>query len=141
VLAVIGSYYVQTGRVGLEPVLVSLPLGLLIAGLLYVNEFPDFEADRASGKKTLVVRLGIKRARWGVPVVSASAYASIAAFAWTGLIPVLSLAAVLPAYFAARASAGVMRRYDRPELLLDPIRSIVLAHFLTGVLLVIACAM
>jgi 1,4-dihydroxy-2-naphthoate polyprenyltransferase len=43
-------------------VLLSLPLGVLIAAFLWINEFPDYEADRAAGKRTLVVRLGRARA-------------------------------------------------------------------------------
>lgn len=40
----------------------SLVLGLLIAAFLLINEFPDYRADRAGGKRTLVVRLGRERA-------------------------------------------------------------------------------
>jgi 1,4-dihydroxy-2-naphthoate octaprenyltransferase len=40
----------------------SLPLGVLIAAFLWINEFPDYLADRDSGKRTLVVRLGRRAA-------------------------------------------------------------------------------
>src|SRR5215467_15171535 len=53
----LGAYYVQTGTFALEPFLVSIPVGLLIAAVLWINEFPDMEADDAVGKKTLVLRL------------------------------------------------------------------------------------
>jgi 1,4-dihydroxy-2-naphthoate octaprenyltransferase len=45
-------------------VMAPVPLGLLIAAFLWVNEFPDYEADKSAGKKTLVVRLGKERAVW-----------------------------------------------------------------------------
>jgi 1,4-dihydroxy-2-naphthoate polyprenyltransferase len=57
-----GTYLVQRGRLSPEVVLLSLPLGVLIAAFLWINEFPDYEADRAAGKRTLVVRLGRARA-------------------------------------------------------------------------------
>lgn len=53
-----GAYLVQRGTVSPTVALASLPLGLLIAGFLWINEFPDWEADRSAGKRTLVVRLG-----------------------------------------------------------------------------------
>ncbi len=62
-LMTLGSYYVQTGSWTqlAEPFLASLPIGLLIAAVLWINEFPDMDADRAVGKKTLVLRLGYLR--------------------------------------------------------------------------------
>src|SRR2546427_11049132 len=57
----LGAYYVQTGTFALEPFLASLPIGLLIAAVLWVNEFPDMDADKAVGKQTLVLRLGYLR--------------------------------------------------------------------------------
>src|SRR5213593_3702327 len=43
----LGAYYVQTGKFALEPILASIPIGLLIAAVLWVNEFPDMDADKA----------------------------------------------------------------------------------------------
>ncbi len=61
----LGAYYVQTGSWTVasltEPFLASLPIGLLIAAVLWINEFPDIDADRAVGKKTMVLRLGYLR--------------------------------------------------------------------------------
>ena len=60
-LIVLSAYFVQTGRISLLPVIVSIPIGLLVAAVLYINQFPDFEADRAVKKDNLVVRLGLRR--------------------------------------------------------------------------------
>lgn len=57
-LVVIGSYVVQTGRISKTAFAASLPVGLLIGLVVFINEFPDFEADRSVGKRTLVVLLG-----------------------------------------------------------------------------------
>jgi 1,4-dihydroxy-2-naphthoate polyprenyltransferase len=53
-----GTYMVQRGELAPEVLWLSLPLALLIGGFLWVNEFPDYRADQAAGKRTLVVRLG-----------------------------------------------------------------------------------
>ncbi len=61
-LIVMGSYYVQAQNLSIREFLVSLPIGILIALILYINEFPDFEGDKKVGKRTLVVLLGKKNA-------------------------------------------------------------------------------
>src|SRR5712692_7659383 len=54
----LGAYYVQAHSFAIAPLLASIPVGLLIAAVLWINEFPDMDADNAVGKKTLVLRLG-----------------------------------------------------------------------------------
>jgi 1,4-dihydroxy-2-naphthoate octaprenyltransferase len=57
-LITVGAYLVQRQTVSLQVILVSLILGLLIAAFLWINEFPDYAADLASGRQNLVVKLG-----------------------------------------------------------------------------------
>ncbi len=59
-----GAYYVQTGRLALLGAAVSLPLAFLITAIIWINEFPDLEADVAAAKHHLVARLGLKLSRW-----------------------------------------------------------------------------
>jgi 1,4-dihydroxy-2-naphthoate octaprenyltransferase len=58
VVAVTGSYFVQTTVFAWEAVAVSIPVGLLACSLLMVNNIRDIDTDRRAGKKTLAVRLG-----------------------------------------------------------------------------------
>jgi 1,4-dihydroxy-2-naphthoate polyprenyltransferase len=106
-----GTYLVQRGHVSPQLVAVALPLGLLIAAFLWINELPDAVADRAAGKRTLVVRLGRPRA--------GRAYAALPAAAFT-------LIALLPAGGVTRgvwlgfaglpfAVAAARRAWTRPE--------------------------
>lgn len=57
-----GTYLVQRHAVSDEVLFASIPLGLLIAAFLWINEFPDYRADLAAGKRTWVVRLGRRKA-------------------------------------------------------------------------------
>lgn len=74
VLMVLGTYYVQTQRIALEPILASLPISLLISAVLYINEFPDYEADKKTGKNHWVVRLGRSRAAFGYLILIGLTY-------------------------------------------------------------------
>ena len=63
VVAVTGSYYVQTEELSWLAVALSVPVGLLAAAILVVNNIRDVDTDRRAGKRTLAVRLGRERAR------------------------------------------------------------------------------
>ena len=84
-LIALGTYLVQVRELSPALIVATLPLGVLIAGFLWVNEFPDYAADMRAGKKTLVVRLGRERA--------ASTYLGLvlAAFVFIGLLPSFGL--------------------------------------------------
>lgn len=62
-VAVTTTYFVQTGRVSQHALLAGVPVGLLAANILLVNNYRDADTDRAAGKRTLVVRLGRPYAR------------------------------------------------------------------------------
>jgi len=59
-----GAYLVQTGELTGDLFLTSMALGLMVTNFLWINEFPDFAADTACGKRNLVVQLGISRAKY-----------------------------------------------------------------------------
>ncbi len=59
----LGSYYAMTGKMSPEGFFVGLPLAFLITAILWINEFPDLEADTAAAKEHLVARLGLSKAR------------------------------------------------------------------------------
>jgi 1,4-dihydroxy-2-naphthoate octaprenyltransferase len=62
ILPVYGSFYIQTLTFSTLPLLAGAIVAVLIFLVIFANEFPDFQADKAVGKKTLVVTLGIKNA-------------------------------------------------------------------------------
>jgi 1,4-dihydroxy-2-naphthoate octaprenyltransferase len=59
----LGAYYALTGIIAAEGFCVGLPLAFLITAILWINEFPDLEADTAAAKEHLVARLGLKWSR------------------------------------------------------------------------------
>jgi 1,4-dihydroxy-2-naphthoate octaprenyltransferase len=59
-VAVCGTYYVQAGIVSATAVWAAVPMGFLATNILVVNNLRDIDTDRAVGKKTLAVRLGVR---------------------------------------------------------------------------------
>lgn len=137
-LAVVGSFYVQAGELSLQPVLASIPLSLLIAALLYMNEFPDYEADKGAGKNNLVVRLGPEKARYGMVLIVASTYLSLVICVAASLMPTLTLIALISIVFAVPALTGLMKNYKGNTALIPAIKMIIATHASTGALLTLA---
>ena len=63
IVAVVGSYYVQTEQLRWEAFALAVPVGLLSSAILVVNNVRDIDTDRRAGKRTLAVKLGRDRAR------------------------------------------------------------------------------
>jgi 1,4-dihydroxy-2-naphthoate octaprenyltransferase len=63
IVAVAGSFFVQVRHLDWEAFALAVPVGLVAAGILVVNNIRDIETDRRAGKRTLAVRLGRTRMR------------------------------------------------------------------------------
>ncbi|KPL22434.1 MAG: hypothetical protein AMJ93_07190 [Anaerolineae bacterium SM23_84] len=117
-LIVLGSYYVQAQRLTQEALCAGLAMGFLGAALIYINEFPDHDADKAVGKTTLVVVLGRERAVKGYIALLGGVYAVVAVGTAMGVFP-YTMWVVLLTLPLARKSIQVAMRFhsDTPRLI------------------------
>ena len=74
VVAVTGTYYLQTEEVTALALAASLPVALTVTAILVVNNLRDIETDRPAGKMTLAVRLGDRATRWQYALLVGGAY-------------------------------------------------------------------
>lgn len=117
VVAVVGSYFVQTEHLRWEAFALSVPVGLLAAAILLVNNIRDADTDRRAGKKTLAVRLGRGRARGLFVACVVLAYLAVVVVAIFGRgISALVLLALLSAPLAIPLVRTVRERSDGPSL-------------------------
>jgi 1,4-dihydroxy-2-naphthoate octaprenyltransferase len=54
----LGTYYVLTNDISLEPIMASLPIGILVGTILYIHSIMDSEPDKVVGKRTMAITLG-----------------------------------------------------------------------------------
>jgi 1,4-dihydroxy-2-naphthoate octaprenyltransferase len=135
-LVVSGSDYVQRGEFALLPLVAGFGFAVLVAAVLYINQFPDISADGSSGKRTVVVRLGRSAARWGYPLLILLAYTAIAAGVISGILPSPTLVTLVALPFSCIAAVGLWRFAAEPQRLVPAIKFTILAAHLFGVLLV-----
>jgi len=134
-LAVLGAYYVQARQIALEPLIASLPIGLLVAGILYINEFPDSEADYSGGRYHLVVRLGKKKAAQGYLWLMVFVYGCILFAVLSKIMPPLTLLALLTLPLAFKAIKTTKLHYDNLPFLIPAMALTIMLHLFIGLLL------
>ena len=132
-LMVAGSALVQTGQILPEALLAGIPIGLLVAAIVYMNEFPDHDGDKATGKDTLIVVFGLEQARLGYVFLVVGAFVSIIVMALNGTLPMLSLIALPAAYLGIRA-VQTLYKYYNDRLLLPANAGTINMHLVTGLL-------
>jgi 1,4-dihydroxy-2-naphthoate octaprenyltransferase len=116
VVAVVGSFYVQTEALRAVAFGLAVPVGLVVTGILVVNNVRDLETDRRAGKRTLAVRIGRPATRRLFGAMIALAYLALPAI-WLGssldawvLLPWVTLP------LAGRLVRTVSTRTDGPSL-------------------------
>jgi 1,4-dihydroxy-2-naphthoate octaprenyltransferase len=133
-LPVLGTYFVQTGEYTLPAVVAAIPSGILVHNLLFLNEFPDTEADKTAGRKTLPITLGKAKASIVYSALTGLVYLWIVVWVAAGLMPVFCLIALATLPFAVRAIQGA-RRYQDESKLMPAMANNVLVVLLTQLLL------
>lgn len=138
ILTPLGAWFVQTGTLAWYPIVISLPLSLLIMNILLINQFPDREADAASGKHHWVVRFGADAA--AKVYVAAVLLATLLLVSWVMLdvLPPMALLSALPLGIALRAGLQLVEHAHAPQKLEPAIKMTIGSAVLHGVLLSLA---
>lgn len=131
---IVGADFVQRQSFSVEPMTVGMPYALLVTNLLYINQFPDRNADAAAGKHNLVVRLPLELAVWIYLLVTALVFVWMAMMVWLRHLPELALLSALPLLFSLRAFSVLHQFSVKPEKLLPAIK-LTLASMLSHALL------
>jgi 1,4-dihydroxy-2-naphthoate octaprenyltransferase len=116
VVAVAGSYFVQVKHLSWEAFALAVPVGLLAAGILVVNNVRDIDTDRRTGKRTLAVRLGRERTRVMFGVIVYLAYLLVPVTWLFGPLRPWVLLSWLSLPLAARVVRAVRNHTDGPSL-------------------------
>ena len=136
-LLVVGSDYVQRRGWAFAPAAAGLGFALLVANVLYINQFPDVRADAGAGKHTLVVRLGIDHARWGYVAIAVLAYGWLLLMVLLGDLPAPASLALLPALASIAAGRRLWSRAAQPAELPPALKLTILAAVSHGLLLAV----
>jgi 1,4-dihydroxy-2-naphthoate octaprenyltransferase len=140
-LMLLGAYVVQTGgALAWEPFVASIPVAVLVALILYVNEIPDRRGDARVGKRTLPVRLPEATVITIYRVSVVVAFTVLVLGVVAGILPVPTLLMLLAIPLALQVSRGLEPNYDDPYGLMAIMGVNVQLHLRAGLLLLAAYA-
>ena len=114
-LPVLGAYFVQTGEYTLPAIIASIPSAILVHNLLFLNEFPDAEADKTAGRKTLPITMGKAKASIIYSVLTGSGLPLDNRLGGWQVMPVFCLIALLTLPFAIKAIQGALKYQDMKQ--------------------------
>ncbi len=134
-LMVLGAYVVQARQLSAEAFVASVPVAILIALILYVNEIPDRNSDASVGKRTLPVRLSPDAVTAGFLAAALAAFAVVAVAAIIGVLPRPALLALLALPMAFKIYGGIRAQYSDPYALMPVMGKNVQLHLTVGLLL------
>jgi len=113
----LGAYVTQARVVDATGVAVFVPVSILVGLLLFLNEFPDVEADKTAGRRHVVILLGRRRSAWIYVIFLGATYLSIFLAVVMRAVPLAVLVSLLTAPIAYKAMRTVLKNCDRvPEL-------------------------
>jgi 1,4-dihydroxy-2-naphthoate octaprenyltransferase len=116
IVAVSGSYFVQRRALPWQAFVLAVPVGLLIAAILVVNNVRDIDTDRRAGKRTLAVRLGRGRTRVLFAAIVAAAFVTSWVPWFAGSLSAWLLLTLAAAPLALGVVATVRTHSDGPSL-------------------------
>ncbi len=134
-LMVMGAYYVGASTLTPAVFLASIPIGILIALVLFINEFPDYVGDKAVGKRTLVVVLGKSRAVVLYQALLLFQYVIIVELAVFKILPYACLIAILSLPIALKAFVVSRNNYEKVYEMLPANAATIGLHAIIGLLL------
>jgi len=137
-MIVLGTYFVQSSHITLEPVIAGIVSGVLSSTVLFVNSFPDFDADKKHGRKTLVIMLGKQKAAsivWIFPVII---YGIIVLSILLGIFPVVTIITLATIPLAIRSGVSLKKKYNEVQELVPVMQGFVTYSRITGALFVAA---
>ncbi len=135
-MIVIGAYYIQSGQITIESILGGIVVGVLSSLVLFITSFPDHDADKSKGRKSLVIAVGKEKASklfWVFPLLS---YCVIIIGVSGNLFPLLSLITLLTIPLMIKSGLGLQKNFNSIDNLVPFMSSTLMFSRITGVLFV-----
>jgi len=136
-LIVLGSFYVQTEVIDPSAIYVGAIIGILSASVLFANSFPDYDADRYTGRRTLLNMIGKQKGSRLFPILVMIPYILILAGIFLGYTKFLSLACIASIPYAIKAIKHI-DQYKHIDKFVPVMAATVIYARITGLILALS---
>ena len=137
-MIVIGTFFIQSGEITIESILGGIVVGVLSSLVLFIASFPDHDADKSKGRKSLVIAVGKEKAAklfWIFPLIS---YMAIIIGVSTNLFPLVSLITLVTIPLMIKSGLGLRKNFDSIDSLVPFMSSTLMFSRITGALFVVS---
>lgn len=135
-MIVIGTFFIQSGELSIESILAGIVVGSLSSLVLFIASFPDHDADKSKGRKTMVIVVGKQKASklfWIFPIIS---YLTISVGVSMDFFPMTSLICFASLPLLIKSGQGLLKNYESVETLVPFMSSTLMFSRITGGLFV-----
>ena len=136
-LMVLSTYFALTGTYSWQALVASLVPFFLVSDLLLLNQFPDLEADRSTGRRHYPILLGRTTSGYIYIAFLIAAYLVIALGVIFGFLPLFSLLGLLTLVFAIQVIRNLLANSENIPALIPSMGQNVLINLLTPALLAV----
>jgi len=136
-MIVLGTYFIQTSEINMASIIAGIFVGVLSSLVLFITSFPDYDADKAKGRKTLVIFLGKQKATtmfWIFPLI---AYSVLISGVIYELFPVYCLISLGAVPLIIKAGLLLKQNFDNIQELVPAMSSTITFSRITGTLFII----
>ena len=136
-MIVLGTFYIQTNQILEIPIFAGIVVGVLSASVLFITSFPDHDADKQKGRRTLVILFGREKASlayWGFPII---VYSIIFIFVITEYFPVYTLLTLFAIPLVVKSGMKLKSAYADTKKMIQPMSTTISFSRICGGLLIL----
>ena len=136
-MIVLGTFFIQSSQITIDSIFAGIVVGILSSIVLFITSFPDYDADEAKGRKTLVISIGKQKASFVFWIFPTVLYSIIFFCVLFEIFPFFTLMTLLTIPLIINSGITLRKSYDDIDGLV-PIMSLTLKYSrITGSLLVL----
>jgi 1,4-dihydroxy-2-naphthoate polyprenyltransferase len=136
-MIVLGTFYVQTGVIDPSAIFIGAIIGILSASVLFVNSFPDYDADRHTGRRSLLTIVGKQKGSRLFPIPILTPYILILAGIFLGYTKFVSLVCLASIPYAIKAIKDI-DKYENLNQFVPVMAATLMYARITGFMLAIS---
>lgn len=137
-MIVLGTFFIQTGEITTSSILGGIIVGILSSLVLFITSFPDHDADKNKGRKTLVIILGKKTASRFYFVFPILVYSAMVFGIIFGYIPIYALVTFGTLPFLIKSGRSLQTNFDSHDTLPSIMNNTLMFSRLTGLVFAIS---
>jgi 1,4-dihydroxy-2-naphthoate octaprenyltransferase len=137
-MIVLGTYFIQSNQITIESILGGIVVGVLSSLVLFITSFPDHDADKSKGRKTLVIVVGKEKAASLFLIFPVISYSVIVFGVFIGVFPILSLITLFSIPLLVKAGLGLKQNFNSVDELIPSMSFTLMFSRITGTLFVLS---